>query len=108
MSEPDGADDVALVLGASEDAEKLAVLRKRGESVEAAVLQKAHDGQPVHGDLVRLTSREEPLLYDVETLHEAPRGAGPAKVASRAYREGWDRIFAKLPAKRRKPARALN
>ncbi|MCA9609362.1 MAG: hypothetical protein KC619_27365 [Myxococcales bacterium] len=114
MAKPKRPDDVALVLGATEGAEKLAVLRKRGDKVEAAVLAKAEEGKPVHGDLVRLSAREEPHLYDVETIHEAPKpdasttptptGArsGPAQVASPAYREGWDRIF---PAKRR---RALN
>lgn len=98
MAKPKRADeDVALVVGATDGAEKLAVLRKRGERVEAAVLSKAEEGKPIHGDLVRLSPREEPMLYDVETLHEAPKTerTGPAQVASEAYRVGWDRLFAK-------------
>ncbi len=98
MAKPKRADeDVALVVGATDDAEKLAVLRKRGERVEAAVLSKAEQGKPIHGNLVKLSPREEPHLYDVETLHEAPRTdrAGPPQVATEAYREGWDRLFAK-------------
>ncbi|MCB9596912.1 MAG: hypothetical protein H6719_29585 [Sandaracinaceae bacterium] len=102
MAKPKAApEDVALVLGATEDASQLAVLRKRGERVEAAVLAKAEEGKPVHGDLVKLTPRDEPQLYDVETLHEAPTPtrSGPAQVSSDAYRAGWDRLFA--PKRRR-------
>jgi len=102
MSERRSEEDVALLLGSTPDADRLAVLRKRGERVEAAVLARAEHGQPIHGDLVRLTPREEPRLFDVETLHEAPRrdAGGPAQVASPSYRDGWERVFAK-----KKPAR---
>ncbi len=97
-------EDVALVVGASEDAESLAVLRKRGERVDAALLRKAREGQPVHGDLVRLRPREGSPLCDVETLHEGPSRAatqsGPAQVASDRYRKGWSRLFrGKRPGK---------
>jgi len=101
------ADDVALVIGATPARDKLAVLRKRGDKLEAALVEKAEEGKPLSGDLVRMTAREEPLLYDVETLYEAPQrsGSGPAKVTSDRYREGWDRLFAK---KRSKERSALN
>lgn len=99
MSEGRSGEDVALLLGSTPDADRLAVLRKRGERVEAAVLAKAEEGKPIHGDLVRLSPRDEPLLFDVETVHEAPRrdAGGPAKVTSPSYRDGWDRVFAKKP-----------
>jgi hypothetical protein len=51
---------------------------------------------------VRLAKRpESPALYDVHVEHvlEAPRAApsrpvdGPAQVATKAYRESWDRTF---------------
>lgn len=103
-------EDVALVCGASPDGETLGVLRKRGERLEAALLRKAAEGQPLQGDLVRLKPREEPLLFDVETLYEAPAlpagaegKAGPSQVASDSYRKGWDRLF-----RARKRASALN
>ena len=93
-------DDVALVCGASPDGETLGVLRKRGENVEAAVLRKATEGQPLHGELVRLTPRDEPMLFDVDVVYDArsqepapARGAGPAKVSTDKYRKGWDRLF---------------
>ncbi|MCZ7686560.1 MAG: hypothetical protein M5U28_50550 [Sandaracinaceae bacterium] len=97
---PEKDEDVALVLGASEDGETLGVLRKRGDVVEPAVVKKAKEGQPVVGELVRLSPREEPLLYDVDVLYggqreEADERGGPAQVATEAYRKGWDRLFKK-------------
>lgn len=102
------ADDVALVCGATEDGSSLGVLRKRGERVEAAVMKRAVEGQPIHGELVKLTPRDEPLLFDVETLYEPPPDASeatgrPAQVASDRYRKGWDRLF-----RRKRPAKTVN
>lgn len=106
-------EDVALVWGKSDDGETLGVLRKRGDRVEPALVKRAREGAPIHGELVRLSPREEPNLYDVDVLHDArppdarppdarpearePDGAGPAQVASSAYRKGWDRLFKKRP-----------
>ena len=98
-------EDVALVCGASEDGSSLGVLRKRGERVEAAIMTRAKEGKPIHGELVKLTPREEPLLFDVESIHAPPKTAStappgrPAQVASDRYRKGWDRLF----KRRRKP-----
>ena len=96
--EPQKADDdVALVCGATEDGSALGVLRKRGERVEAAVMRRATEGQPIHGEIVKLTPRDEPLLFDVESVYAPPTASGepgrPAQVASDRYREGWDRLF---------------
>lgn len=95
-------DDVALVLGASEDGETLGVLRKRGDAVVPAIVRKAEEGKPIAGELVRLSPREEPLLFDVDVLYDGrpeerrqDEGAGPAQVATEAYRKGWDRLFKK-------------
>lgn len=86
---------MALLIGATEGAEKVAVLRMRGARMEAAVLERLTEGRPIHGDVVRLSPRDHPLLYDVETVYEAPRaqGSGPAQVATGSYRRGWDRLF---------------
>jgi hypothetical protein len=101
-------EDVALVWGKSEDGETLGVLRKRGDAIEPALVKKAREGEPIHGELVRLRPREEPNLYDVDVLHDArrhdagtpaPEAGGPAQVASSAYRKGWDRLFKKPRAK---------
>lgn len=116
--------EVALVCGASPDGATLAVLRQRGETVEAGVLRRAEEGKPITSDLVRLTPREEgSLLFDVETIYEAPvrpsAGAtssaspadasaletrtGPGQVSSESYRRGWDRLF-KARAKKNLPS----
>jgi hypothetical protein len=112
-------DDVALVWGASADGDTVGVLRRRGEQVTSALMRKAREGQPVQGELVRLRARDEPLLYDVDVLYDpgaaeaapdavperaqderalaasegARRSDGPPRVATEAYRKGWDRLF---------------
>lgn len=93
-------EDVALVVGASEDGATLGVLRKRGDAIEPAIVKKAEEGKPIAGELVRLSPREEPLLFDVDVLYDgraedADEGGGPAQVATEAYRKGWDRLFKK-------------
>ncbi len=99
-------DDVALVWGRSEDGETLGVLRKRGDEVQPALMKKAREGEPIHGELLQLKPRDEPLLYDIEVLHDpgasAGEPAGPAQVANQAYRKGWDRLF------KRRAKQALN
>lgn len=98
-------EDVAMVVGASVDSQQLAVLRKRGGELSAAILRAAKEGQPLHGELIRLRARDgEPHLYDVESVYEAPRDRSadrgrPAQVATEEYRDGWDRLW-----KGRKPA----
>lgn len=75
-AERNPSEDIALVCGASEDGQTLGVLRKRGERVEPALLRKAVEGQPIHGELVRLTAREDPMVFDVETLYAPPPARG--------------------------------
>lgn len=92
-------DDVVLVHGRSDDGRTLAVLRKRGDTLSAGLLTAAEEGKPLHGDLLRLTPREDaPFLADVEVLHESARAErpnrdGPAQVSTPAYREGWNAVF---------------
>lgn len=95
-------EDLALVWGASEDGETLGVLRKRGDEVAPALMQRAKEGQPLHGELVRLKPREEPLLFDVDVVYDPSEDAqasqgrdGPPQVSTDAYRKGWDRLFKK-------------
>jgi len=56
------------------------------------------EGQPLRGELVSLAPREGTPLFDVSVLHDArPKAARgrPPKVATRAFRDGWDRIFSR-------------
>lgn len=95
--------DVVFVRGPSDDGQGVNILRLREDRVEAGELRAAKEGQPLHGELVKLEQRpEHERLYDVEVLAEAPKPPassrkGPAKVASEAYRDGWDQIFGKAP-----------
>lgn len=86
----------------------LLAVRCGDEGRELMTLRKAKDGQPAD-ELVKLTKTPHPGRYDVETLYKAaakppPSGpklghAGPARVVSEAYRDGWESIFgAKKPA----------
>ncbi|MEM7437458.1 MAG: hypothetical protein AAF436_20060 [Myxococcota bacterium] len=95
------ATDVAWVYGRSEDGRSYGVLRKKDDQVQMGTLRPLEDGKPIHGELVKLRPRpESEALFDVETQHggTAPgRAAGPAKVATPAYRSGWDSIWAHKP-----------
>ncbi len=110
-------EDVVLVHGRREDG-VLDVLRARRGRVEAASMRPTRDGEPLHGDLVRLRPRADAPLFDVETLYEAsppvsekgepepaaetPSRSGPAQVATAGYREGWEAVFGR--ARKRSPA----
>lgn len=93
------AEDVILPHARTEDGAGLHVLRKRGEVIEAGVVRAMREGQPIHGELVKLAQREGTPLFDVEVLHDARRDAAtaglgrPARVSNAKFREGWDRIF---------------
>lgn len=119
MSEREGGDrdakeDVVLLHSPTESGDGVRVIRKRDDAIELGELRPMREGQPIHGDVVRLTQREEhKLLFDCEVLvpsaapKEAPQKAdpapkrlahkGPARVTSDAYRGGWDAIFGDKP-----------
>jgi hypothetical protein len=102
-------DDIAVVVGTSEDGAATRILRAREGRVELGELRAAPEGKPLHGDLVRLKPRgDNTPVCDVEVIHAAPaltqagsnlpepgpgRSEKPAQVASPAYRENWDRVF---------------
>lgn len=111
--------DAILIHGVSEDGESMAVLRAREDRLEAGVVRTVKPGQPLEGELLKLTPRPEfPLVCDVEVevpagainaLGGSDRGAAardedgarregrgrPAQVATENYRENWDAIWRK-------------
>ena len=106
--------DTMLIHGVSEDGENLAVLRARNDRLEAGVVRRVKDGEPIMGELLRLTPRpESPLVCDVEVELAAPMTdaiasassgdrppsrlshGGPAQVATPSYRQNWDAIWSK-------------
>ena len=102
---PESGFDVLMPHGKTEDGEGARVLRARPGRLEAGEVRPLREGKPlVKGEVVSLSRRKDaPALYDVKVEHavEAPQAMaspqkttpGPAQVATRAYRESWERIF---------------
>ncbi len=87
-------EDVRLVVGDAERGPGWSVLRRRHGALEAGEMRPLAEGQPIHGELVTLTRRREhDLLFDVKVVHDASGRGGPAQVATRAYRDGWEAAF---------------
>ena len=92
--------------GATEDGAGAKVLRARPGRVEAGEVRPVAEGRPLApgGEVVRLERREDtPALFDVHVEYkvpdktapstDAPSMTGPAQVATRAYRDSWERTF---------------
>lgn len=74
--------------------------------IRSAEFTRIEEGRPIMGEYVELKGREGSPLVDAE-FHSLPgvpevppeertsRGRGPARVNSRAYEAGWERIFGK-------------
>ena len=105
--------DVVLPHGKTPDGEGTRVLRARPGRLEAGEVRPLREGRPIHrgGQVVRLSRREDAtFLYDVDVQYESPAGevempaemaqGGPPQVATRAYRESWERTFGAAPRKR--------
>jgi hypothetical protein len=95
-------EDIVFVGGPAESGEGLRVLRKREDTIEVGEIRPVQEGRPLQGELVRLKPRREhDRVFDVEVLLSRdeihPRAAlghaGPAQVATDAYRTNWDAIF---------------
>jgi hypothetical protein len=102
--QPQSGFDVVLPHGKTDDGQGARVLRARPGRLEAGEVRPLREGKPLgKGEVVSLSRRQDaPALYDVKVEHEieAPEAAapqkstpGPAQVATRAYRESWERIF---------------
>jgi hypothetical protein len=114
--------DVVLVHGVSDDGKSLAVLRARNNTLEAGVVRALGEGEPLDGEIVKLTPRPEcPVVCDVEVTvprgaltakggsdgrpaaravqPDQPRLSGPAQVATPRYRDNWDAIWQRKSAK---------
>lgn len=107
-----GSEDVLLVLEQA-DGGRLRGIRQREGQLELAELAPIAEGQPLSGELVRLSPREgHPVLLDVQTLYQPEQTAptveptpcaghkGPARVNTEAFRDGWDRVFGASPRAR--------
>ena len=104
-AESSAAKDIVLLGPPPADGAGVHVIRAREARIETGELRAIQEGRPIAGEIVTLTPRESnPRICDVTDSY-SPKGAttaqlghkGPAKVASDAYREGWDEIFGTKP-----------
>lgn len=114
-------DDVVLLHSPTESGDGIRVVRKRNDAIELGELRPMKEGQPIHGEVVKLTQRtEHDMLFNCEVLvpsaprpepppapaaaaapakpadPEPPRALshkGPPRVSTDAYRGGWEAIF---------------
>ena len=100
------AKDIVLLGPPTADGAGVHVLRARNEGIEAGELRGLQEGRPITGEVVTLQPRKDnPRLCDVKSSYSPPGAAtlqlghkGPAKVATEAYREGWDEVFGSKPS----------
>jgi hypothetical protein len=99
---PDAKTDVVVLGPPTDDGEGVHVLRARDERIETGELRNIEEGRPVTGEVVSLAPRKEnPRIYDVKDSYSvepeaaAKKTKGPAQVATQAYRDNWDEVFAR-------------
>ncbi len=95
--------DVVMIHGKTDDGAGAKVLRARPGRLDAGEMRPMRDGKPLgSGEIVRLERRADaPALYDVHVEHKLETAAPaetkstdkPAQVATREYRESWERTF---------------
>jgi len=102
--------DVAMIVDRTEDNEGFQIVRRRSEHapVEVGTMRPLREGKPIDGEVVSLRQRRDlPFLYDVKTeLPDESRRAtsdGPAQVATKEYRKGWDAIWGRRQIAGAKP-----
>lgn len=62
-------------------------------SAQTGFVKKVENGEPLYDGAVLLESRPgEPGAFNVLSTYKAEK-SGPAQVATKDYRDGWDRIF---------------
>lgn len=116
-SAPDAPDapakDVVLLGPRTADGAGVHVIRARHERIEAGELRAIQEGKPITGEIVTLAPRKDnPRVCDVKDSYQPPAmmsHKGQAKIATDAYRAGWDSIFGDDGAKKSsKPKDAPN
>lgn len=74
------------------DEAHLCVRHTADHQLAVGVVRPVRDGEPIGDSAVTLEPKGGPLYAVRPTLDPAK---GPAKIATRAYRDGWDSIFGK-------------
>jgi hypothetical protein len=66
-------------------------------TTQAGVLKPVGEGEPLYDGSLMLEQRpKEPGAYNVVSTYQSEK-AGPSRVTTEDYREGWDRIFGSPP-----------
>lgn len=104
---PPSEQDVVLLHSATEDGKGVRVIRARDQRIEAGVIRPLEEGKPIVGEVVSLAPRADtPRVCDVKVIHRSSEPErelasaphhGPARVSTRAFRDGWDAIFRSEP-----------
>lgn len=87
--------DIATFLGTSPDG-NMTLLRATSQGLVIDSCKKLVEGQSIQQgqEVVHLSQIGDKNLYDVNVLHEgSPVRSGPVNVSTKAYRDGYDRIF---------------
>lgn len=73
-----------------------AAIRQRDGKIESGTFREAKEGQPIPEgvELLHVDAPDEDGWREVTSVY-GRRAAGPAQVATPAYRESYDRIFGK-------------
>ncbi|MBX3264403.1 MAG: hypothetical protein KIS78_37545 [Labilithrix sp.] len=102
---PEDAKADVVVLGPpTADGGGVHVLRAREERIETGELRSLEEGRPITGEVLTLAPRKDnPRVCDVKESFvpgdaTAPaKTKGPAQVATQAYRDNWEEVFARRP-----------
>jgi len=102
MAAKDQDADVVLLHSPTEDGGGVRVVRSRQGQVEVGEVRPLPDGKPITGEVVTLQPRQDaPRVCDVSvqyTSKETRTTAGPAQVATDAYRDNWEATFGRKRA----------
>jgi hypothetical protein len=86
------SEDITFV-GAENPDGSLPFTRHRGDhTIENGVIHPLIEGQPILGEVVSLTPREDGQGYNTETLY-SPDKSGPCMYNSQGFQNGWDATF---------------
>jgi hypothetical protein len=87
-------EDQLVIGGAPDESGHVPYVRHTADhEIEAGVMRPVQEGEAIDENSFRLEHRSGPI-YAVKPVSEGDR-KGPAKVASDAFRSGWDNIFGK-------------
>jgi len=72
-----------------------ALVESNGEKAILRPLKEGEDLRTVRGEPVHIEGRDEDGSLVLAPLFEEGGQSGPAQVATKGYRDGWDRVFKK-------------